>query len=265
MITVCIGDIYFKRSYALSEAVHSYNYLINESISNLIKISDEFKFNSKYDKNNKKFLIYFTDYLKNAPTRYSQWKMINRVMENGYISLSSKDFCRVIQEALRLRINNELDTRTCSRIIKESFKSDIIRLSKQIDKHRKKIETEPMEGLDENKLPPCMKEILKSIQSGENVPHMGRFAMVAFLNTLKLNTNEILRLFSKAPDFEEEKSRYQVEHISGKTSSTSYTSPGCDKMRTYGICPTEKMDELCKKYRHPLTYYKVKWRKSKGV
>ena len=27
MITVCIGDIYFKRSYALSEAVHSYNYL----------------------------------------------------------------------------------------------------------------------------------------------------------------------------------------------------------------------------------------------
>ncbi|MCJ2513723.1 MAG: DNA primase large subunit PriL [Candidatus Thermoplasmatota archaeon] len=260
MITVCIGDIYFKRSYALSEAVHSYNYLINESTSNLIKISDEFKFNIKYDKNNKKFLIYFTDYLKNAPTRYSQWKMINRVMENGYISLSSKDFTRIIQEALRSRINNELDTRKCSKIINESFKSDIIRLSKLIEKHRKKIEIEPMGSLDENKLPPCMKEILKSIQSGENVPHMGRFAMVAFLNSLKLNTSEILQLFSTAPDFEEEKSRYQVEHISGKTSSTSYTSPGCDKMRSYGICPTEKMDELCKRYRHPLTYYKVKWR-----
>ncbi len=186
--------------------------------------------------------------------------MINRVMENGYISLSSKDFTRIIQEALRSRINNELDTRKCSKIINESFKSDIIRLSKLIEKHRKKIEIEPMGSLDENKLPPCMKEILKSIQSGENVPHMGRFAMVAFLNSLKLNTSEILQLFSTAPDFEEEKSRYQVEHISGKTSSTSYTSPGCDKMRSYGICPTEKMDELCKRYRHPLTYYKVKWR-----
>jgi len=265
MITVCIGDIYFKRSYALSEAVHSYNYLINESTSNLIKISDEFKFNMKYDKDNKKILIYFTDYLKNAPTRYSQWKMINRVMENGYISLSSKDFTRIIQEALRFRINHELDTRKCSKVIKESFKSDIKRLRKLIEKHRKKIETEPIGSLDETKLPPCMKEILQSIQSGENVPHMGRFALVAFLNSLKLNTNEILQLFSTAPDFEEEKSRYQVEHISGKTSSTSYTAPGCDKMRSYGICPTEKMDELCKRYRHPLTYYKVKWRKNKGV
>ena len=263
MIAVCIGDIYFIRRYALSEAVHAYNQLTNESISNLIDISEEFKFNIQFDSEANKISIYFTDYLKNAPTRYLQWKMINREMENGYISLSSKDFVRIIQEALRIRINQELDSRKCSRIIEKSFKSDIYRIKELVSKHRKKIETIPFGKLDVEKLPPCMKDILKSIQSGENVPHMGRFAIVSFLNSLKLNTKEILQLFSTAPDFEEEKTRYQVEHISGKTSSTSYICPGCEKMRSYGICPTEKMDDLCNRIRHPLNYYKSKWKKTK--
>jgi DNA primase large subunit len=126
--------------------------------------------------------------------------------------------------------------------------------------HRKKIEAAPVGKLSIEKLPPCMKGILAAIQSGENVPHMGRFALVAFLNSLKLSTGDILRLFSSAPDYEEDKTRYQVEHISGSTSSTSYAPPGCDKMRTYGICPVDKIDDLCKRTHHPMGYYRAKWR-----
>jgi DNA primase large subunit len=260
MIAVCVEDIYFLRRYALSEAVHAYNLLNNENFENLLKISEEFNFTKKYSLDDNKISIYFTDYLKNAPTRYLQWKMINRELKNGYISITRKDFARLIQEALRLRINQELDSKKCNNIIKESFKSDINRLKRLVGKHRKKIETIPLGKLDKDKLPPCMKDILNSIQSGENVPHMGRFAIVAFLNSLKLNSKEILKLFSSAPDYEEEKSRYQVEHISGEISSTSYVSPGCEKMRSYGICPIEKMDDICKKIRHPLNYYKYKWK-----
>ena len=109
-----------------------------------------------------------------------------------------------------------------------------------------------------------MKQILSNIQSGENVPHMGRFALVAFLNSLKLDTNDILKMFSTAPDYEEERTRYQVEHITGSISSTKYKPPGCDKMRTYGICPVEMIDYLCKKKRHPLSYYKAKWTQEKN-
>jgi DNA primase large subunit len=186
--------------------------------------------------------------------------MINREMKDGYINLSSKDFTRIIQEALRMRINQELDTKKCNKTIEETFKSEIYKIKRLVGKYRKKIETIPLGRLDIKKLPPCMNDILKSIQSGDNVPHMGRFAIVAFLNSLKLNTKEILKLFSTAPDFEEEKSRYQVEHISGKSSSTSYICPGCEKMRSYGICPIDKMDDLCRKIRHPLSYYKKKWK-----
>jgi DNA primase large subunit len=132
-------------------------------------------------------------------------------------------------------------------------------------KHRKTIQAAPVGKLDVKKLPPCMKNILKSIQAGENVPHAGRFALVSFLNSLKLGTNDILKIFSTAPDYEEEKTRYQVEHITGKISSTSYKPPGCAKMRTYGICPVEEMEDLCKKTRHPMSYYRAKWKQEKTV
>ena len=38
MIAVCIEDIYFKRRYALGEAIHAYKNLVNEPISFLIDI-----------------------------------------------------------------------------------------------------------------------------------------------------------------------------------------------------------------------------------
>jgi len=263
MVAVCIGDNYFKRRYALSEALHAYKNLVNEPTPFLLFASKEFDLNVKYAKDTNKISIHFIDYLKHAPTRYKEWKMINRSMDNGYISMSQKDLARLIQEALRARINNELDSRACNKEIFEAFSLDIKRIQNSVLKHRKKIETAPVGKLDVKKLPPCMKDILAAIQAGENVPHMGRFALVAFLNTLKLSTTNILKLFSTAPDYEEERTRYQVEHIQGKISSTEYKAPGCDKMRTYGICPVEKMDDLCKRRRHPLSYYKAKWSEEK--
>jgi DNA primase large subunit len=184
-------------------------------------------------------------------------------MEKGYIRISHKDLARIIQETLRNRINEELDSKACDKTIYKVFSSDITRIQNMVMMHRNSIKTAPIGKLDNKKLPPCIRNILFAIQAGENVPHMGRFALVSFLNSLKLSNKEILDLFSTAPDFEEEKTRYQVEHITGSTSSTSYKPPGCDKMRTYGICPVEEIDELCKKKKHPLSYYIAKWSQEK--
>jgi DNA primase large subunit len=140
------------------------------------------------------------------------------------------------------------------------FSDEIRHFQRIVASHRKEIEAAPVGQLDINKLPPCMKQILTAMQAGENVPHMGRFALVAFLHSLKLNTDEIIKLFSRAPDFEEEKTRYQIEHITGDTSATSYKAPGCDKLKTYGICPSEDIDELCRRIPHPISYYKAKWK-----
>lgn len=263
MIAVCIGDLYFKRRYALGEAVHTYKNLIKEETSFILKVAKEFNLNVKYEDETEKISIFFIDYLKNAPTRYKNWKMINRSMEKGYIMISKRNLARLLQENLRHRINEEIDNKKCNQVILDTFKEDINRIRNQVNIVRKKMEAEPVGKLEIKLLPPCMKNILSSIQNGENVPHMGRFAIVSFLNTLGLNPDQILKIFSTAPDFEEEKSRYQVEHIAGEGSTTSYKPPSCEKLKTYGLCPTEDMDKICKRTYHPLSYYRYNWKQNK--
>jgi len=263
MIAVCVGDNYFKKRYALAEAYHAYKNLLNEPTSFLLEVSKEFNIRAECLDDTNKINIFFKDYLRNAPTRYKEWKMVNRKMDKGHVIVSKKDFARILLEALRKRINNELESKNCDEIISKVFSSDIKRFQNIVNLNKKRLESIPVGKLDNQKLPPCMKNILSAIQSGENVPHMGRFALVAYLHSLKLSTNDILKLFSSAPDYEEDKTRYQVEHITGDSSSTSYKAPGCDKMRTYGICPTDKMDDLCKKIHHPLSYYSKRWNEEK--
>jgi DNA primase large subunit len=190
--------------------------------------------------------------------------MVNRDIDGGYVHISVRDLARLILESLRRRIEEELESRKSNKSIEKAFSSDIKRFQNMVNVHKKKMEAAPVGKLSIGKLPSCMKDILVAIQAGENVPHMGRFALVSFLNSLQLSTNEILKIFSNAPDYQEDRTRYQVDHITGASSSTSYKSPGCEKMRTYGICPVDKMDDLCREVYHPLTYYSAKWRQEKN-
>ena len=128
MIAVCVDDLYFKRRYALGEAIHAYKNLLNEKTSFLIESAKEFNINVKHLIDLNKIKVYFIDYLHNAPTRYKEWKMINRIMNQGYIDISHKDLARIIQEALRRKINNELDGKVCSKKVSEKFSNDINRI-----------------------------------------------------------------------------------------------------------------------------------------
>jgi len=255
MIVVCIGDRYFLRRYALAEAVHAYHHLRNEPPEFLAYVGNDLGLSIKQDGG---ISIHFLDYLKFTPTRYREWKMVNRSLNKGFVSISYRDLARIIQEFLRIRIGEELEKRKCSEIVTEVFREEIEYFRNKVMLERKKRKTQPIGKLSITKLPPCMKNILTAIQAGENVPHMGRFALVAFLSSLGLKNEEILKMFITAPDYDDDRARYQVEHITGKRSSTKYAPPGCDKMRTYGLCPEEsRKNEICRGVKNPVSYYRV--------
>ena len=261
MITVSILDAFFTRRYALGESVHVYKNLQSEDSTFISDIAKEFSMEINID-DEFELSVYFTDYLHYAPTRHKKWKMINRQMTNGYISITTRELARLIQEALRLRINDELEDKQPDELVNQVFHEDIQRFRRMVQTIKDKIDSTSIHKLDVEKLPPCLHSILSSIQAGDNVPHMGRFTVVAFLNSLHLSVAEIMKLFSSAPDFEEERTRYQIENITGTSGATSYKSPGCGKMKTYGLCPLEKRDALCKKISHPMSYYKKRWKQN---
>ena len=94
---------------------------------------------------------------------------------------------------------------------------------------------------------------------GVNLPHSGRFALVSFLHTIGMNSEQILALFSQSPDFDESKSIYQIKHITGELNGTDgYTPPECHTMKSNGLCYDP--DKLCNngKMNQPLTYYRIK-------
>ena len=258
MISTCIRDSFMIRRYALGEARHAYRHLLNESLDFVLFVCKDLNLDVKEEDG--KLRIHFIDYLRYAPTNYKKWKLVNREMSKGFVRLDKKDLVRVIQEVVMKTIVDDLSTKSCIDLAEDIFRKEIDEIREELNRQKKRLSTHPVGRVSVVDLPPCMKEILKMIQSGENVPHMGRFSFVAFMHALGASREEIFKLFSTAPDFDEERTRYQIDHITGKISSTEYVPPSCDKMRTYGLCPADKIDDICKSVKHPLSYY---WKKVK--
>ncbi|HVN66326.1 MAG TPA: DNA primase regulatory subunit PriL, partial [Methanomicrobiales archaeon] len=115
--------------------------------------------------------------------------------------------------------------------------------------------------VEEGAFPPCLQALTGAITAGTNLPHAGRFAIVAFLHNIGMNPVQVMEIFARAPDFDPEKTRYQVEHIFGR-GGTEYTAPSCATLRTTGFCVNR--DSTCERVNHPLTYYRIKKRREKG-
>ena len=111
-------------------------------------------------------------------------------------------------------------------------------------------------AIEESAFPPCMQALITALTAGTNLTHAGRFSITTFLHTIGMDVTGIAALYARSPDFDPEKTMYQVEHITGRGGSgTEYTAPACAAMRTTGLCVHR--DPLCEKIGHPLSYYKV--------
>lgn len=250
MIVVAIESDYLLRRYALAEAKKAYENLKEEDFEFISYVAKQFEIELNGSK------MYFADYLKYAPTWDIKWKLVNRKLEKGFVEMSKNEVARIIQEAIRKKIYNELSYLFAPQEVKKIFKNEIMEIRNKLIMKQKKKELEK-EEINFEDFPPCMKNLISAIKSGLNVPHVGRFTIVTFLNAIGQSVDEILKLFSTSPDFNEEKTRYQIEHITGRISGTIYAVPKCDTIRTWGLCYP---DEKCRNIRHPLFYYRRKRR-----
>jgi len=126
-----------------------------------------------------------------------------------------------------------------------------------LENMKSRMETKFSGKLADEQLPPCIRALLSNALNGTNLPHSGRFALVSFLHTIGMGSEQILALFSQSPDFDESKSIYQIKHITGELNDTEgYTPPECHTMKSNGLCI--EGDELCTRIKHPLNYYRLR-------
>ena len=182
--------------------------------------------------------------------REDRWRLVNREVRHGMVSLEGGDMEELLKERLFSLIRRQLPLRVPQPVCV------------QVGSHLQKVTAEYQQQMleefgdvKEESFPPCIQALSQAITSGANLPHTGRFALTAFLHTIGMNSQQIVELYCRAPDFDISKTQYQVEHISGR-SGTEYTPPSCATMRTYGLCVNK--DELCGRINHPLSYYRIK-------
>lgn len=256
MIVSAVADPGFVKRYAIAEAKKVNERLRTEEPAFVMSVAEELGLNAARE--NGGFAVDFTDFLKFSSTmRSKSWKLVNQRIVRGSVLVTKNKLTRMIEQILTDRISSELPLEVNDEIL-DKFAREIRDIRLVLERRRKEQEKESMGRLSFVRFPPCMKELLQMTRSGQNVPHSGRFALVAFLHTLGMDSEEILQTFSTTPDFDERKSRYQVEHITGEISGTEYTPPECSTMKSYGICFNP--DALCAKIRHPLSYYRAKGR-----
>ncbi|MCQ8903272.1 MAG: DNA primase regulatory subunit PriL [Methanothrix sp.] len=255
LIVSCIDDDYLLRRYVLAEAKLAHRRLKSSDTEEVLEIASDLGMGPLYDGEN--FRIHFVDFVMAAARFRSQkWKLINRTLDRGYLTVTREELLRLMEERIKDRIQEGLPLDAGS--ICESLSDHLKSIRDELESSKQSSIVDLGE-FRRDALPPCMRSLLEQLASGRNLAHTARFALTSFLLNINLSVEEIVGVFNNSPDFDEEMTRYQIEHIAGST-GTRYTPPSCSTMLTYGNCPGG--DEICRRIRHPISYYRRRVREA---
>jgi len=269
IIVSCIGDAQLIDRLTRYEAERAYEFLVSETGTekgekgwneNIMLDADEFSPVSKYLAG--EFGIDITkgrmplpDYVEIiAPLHEARFKLVNRVVQHGFVEIRQEERYELLRERIRVILRRELPYRSIPRMVCELLAP----FAEQIKKEYQEKMLRNFGVIEEGAFPPCIQSLVAAITSGANLTHPGRFSLTSFLHNIGMEKTQIAELFARAPDFDAEKTMYQVGHITGG-GGTEYSAPACAAMRTTGLCT--RPDAICEKINHPLSYYKYKKKK----
>jgi len=288
MITNRIANIYSKNAYGKMERDNSESDLYNICLDLELRVNfydHPIQFGNKMLKDTREkqvtnFTIYYIDYLKLASNLRDEYrKLAHNSLQNGYVYIQNRNLMRLIQEYVRnkILIKETEDKASLKSFLDKSFK---IQEFKELYDHILSIWAKKEEDFDFTikfdltsktdimKLyPPCVLEILKKAKEGQNLVHHERLFIVWFLLALGYPVEKVVDVFATLPDFDRDKTIYQVEYAKKK----KYTPYQCSTLQSISLCMKEKYkDELClegygsfeptekKKLKHPLFYVQIK-------
>jgi len=193
-----------------------------------------------------------------------KWKLVNRLVKEGYVYLNKRDTTRLLEEAVKKYIlNNVVRAISIDAEVKTKLQplvNKVLEIVKDVRGYVRREEREeelPSGVIDSSLFPPCIKSIYDAILRGEHLSHHQRFALATFLLNIGADVDSVLEIFKHSPDFNERVARYQIEHLAGiRGSRKRYYVYSCDKMRTLGLCISECGTKS------PLQYYRKMLRDS---
>tara|TARA_B100000929_G_scaffold280451_1_gene258466 strand:+ start:4284 stop:5294 length:1011 start_codon:yes stop_codon:yes gene_type:complete len=224
------------RRFSLAEARRSERFL-EKDLSNHNDIAKEQialqimrdLFSITIKKQDDDFIIPISNYLKHSINFHErEWKLINRKINNGNVFLTSHETVRLVRKEIDQYISSKIHSANTPEMI-EGFQEYVDKLKTLAKKFEVKI-------VESSEYPPCIKHAIEVLEKGENLPHSGRFMLATYLLAKGQQVEEIAPLFKNAPDYNEKVTLYQLNHLSGKISTTKYACPSCEKLKSQNLC-----------------------------
>jgi DNA primase large subunit len=264
MYVTLVAEQFLNRRFSLSEAVRAYSLLQKEKEVRILDIAiNEWEWDIREDPETidgetMNLKLSFSDYLRLAAGFHEpKWKLVNRKMEAGYVALTDKEASRLMQVEVEKWVNERVSMPSKFKLpLPLQTRLDEIR--KVFEENRSKLggNALPSEVINEA-FPPCINYCLEGLMAGKRASHMERFALTTFLVNIGMPVEQMVSFYTEVTDFDESKTRYQIEHIAGlKGNRTKYTPPTCNTLRTHRVC--RNPDRICDRINHPLSYYRRK-------
>ncbi|MFQ5710193.1 MAG: hypothetical protein ACE5GD_00285 [Candidatus Geothermarchaeales archaeon] len=262
-IVKATGNGAIQRVFADRESKKALSHLRVEEAGNVVHIGrSTFNLRLNYLEDEGKYLLQLMDYLS-VSSRFGggRWKLSNSYVKDGWVYLDHRRACRIIAEYVKRRILMKMGEEGAIPDLFLNYSEKLIEFFRGLKRYEEVLveDRDWGEKIDLSDLPPCIRHVYDVAVRGGDLSHMARFSLVTFLSNVGYGVDEIVRVFSGAPDFSPQKTRYQVEHITGmRGGRKKYKIPSCSKMRTFNLCMP---GEGCRRIKHPMHYLRRKRKK----
>ena len=169
ILVSCINDSYLIRRYALTEAESASKLLKTENKDFLVEIANDFNVSiTPFDSH---FAMHFTDYIKLANTMKDlKWKLVTRRLKQGYVYITHEEVARLLQEAIRDRIQNALPLDVSSEAC-NNCNSYIDEIKEVLQNRKSDVNIDDMGEVDTESFPPCISNAISGVSTGANLGH----------------------------------------------------------------------------------------------
>jgi DNA primase large subunit len=220
MMLSYLRNSFITNKFAVAESKRVSGYLDKEDEQVLWQVGGELGFVAQKEGNT--LLVPIPTYLKFSP-RALPYKLINRELRGGTVVVATREFVRLMEEAVRKRLEKNQVLRDPPPMIVDAAKKLIAELPKS---------DLPQVKVKPGDYPPCVMKLLDNVKKHENLNHQARFYLCVYLMAAGMSDDELVSLYSNLPDFSERITKYQVEHARKK----GYTCPACVTVTTWGFC-----------------------------
>jgi len=223
-LVLYVDDDWLRRRWALAEAARVERLLHGESDEVLLYVINDLGLQVKTADG--KWIMHFSQYLHLSKRLVTEprWKLVNRLMDKGLVTLTRPEVIRLLREWL-------YDSFVQSKPVPVNWHPEEAKAIKEALQKRAAKTVAPAPSRE---WAPCMVALRNRVADAS---HFGLFALAAYMAQKGYEVKEIVDVLRVRSDFDEKIARYQVEHIAGQRGShIKYRPPSCLTIKTHGLC-----------------------------